>query len=155
MRCSRALALTTALQFARPPVRAARATPSPTCAAMSSLSYPRPTVVPPRSGAPPTAVVFMLHGLGDTAAGWTDVAYMLRDAVPHAKWVLPTAPVRPITLNGGMPMPGWYDITSLDSIQGREDREGLAETTRFIGELVDAEIAAGENRKGGVGVECE
>ena len=146
MRCRSALAVTTALQFARPacPPTHTRTRTSALAAraTMSSLSYPRATVVPPRAG-DPTAVVFMLHGLGDTAAGWTDVAFMLRDAVPHAKWVLPTAPTRPITLNGGMPMPGWYDITSLDSIQGREDREGLAETTSYIGALVDAEIAAG------------
>ena len=88
----------------------------------------------------------MLHGLGDTADGWLDVATMLRGTVPHAKWVLPTAPTRPITLNSGMPMPGWYDISSLDSIAGREDREGLAETTRYLSSLIDAEEAAGVPR---------
>lgn len=140
-----ALALTTAL-LAHPAGRPVARRSVATHAAMgppAGLTYPRPTVVAPAAGGDPSSVVFMLHGLGDTAAGWTDVAYMLRDAVRGAKWVLPTAPIRSITLNGGAPMPGWYDITSLDSIQGREDRAGLEETTRYLGSLVDAEVAAG------------
>jgi predicted esterase len=133
-------AFTTAL-LARPAGHHHRGRGGTAIAAMR-LDYPRPTIVPPRTSSP-TAVVFMLHGLGDTAAGWTDVAHMLRDVVPHAKWVLPTAPTRPITLNGGMPMPGWYDITSLESIAGREDRGGLAETRRYVASLIAAEVAAG------------
>jgi hypothetical protein len=34
---------------------------------MASLSYPRPTVIEPKAGGKPTAAVFIMHGLGDTA----------------------------------------------------------------------------------------
>lgn len=34
---------------------------------------------------------------------------------------------RPITLNGGYPMPGWFDIATLDD-SGPEDKRGFEET---------------------------
>jgi hypothetical protein len=53
-----------------------------------------------------TATVFILHGLGDTGHGWSDVAEMLRGKMPWVKWVLPHAPQIAVTLNGGMRMVG-------------------------------------------------
>ena len=39
--------------------------------------------------------------------------------------ICPTAPMLPVTLNGGMKMPAWYDILSLDeNDKDREDMEG-------------------------------
>ena len=107
-------------------------------------SHPRPTTVGPRSSPPPTALVFLMHGLGDTAAGWADVAQMLSPALPHAKFVLPTAATQPVSLNGGMPMPSWYDIHSLESIAGREDPAGLARSLAYVEGLVRAEMASSE-----------
>lgn len=40
---------------------------------------------------------------------------------------------RPITVNFGMSMPGWYDISSLEDINQREDKEGLHESQRYEG----------------------
>ncbi len=37
---------------------------------------------------------------------------------------------RPITLNFGMKMTGWYDINSLESIDMKEDEPGLLESKR-------------------------
>ena len=37
---------------------------------------------------------------------------------------------RPITLNMGMRMNGWFDLTSLDKINDREDEDGLRESMR-------------------------
>ena len=39
---------------------------------------------------------------------------------------------RPITVNFGMRMPGWYDIASLEDIDQREDKEGLFESKRWV-----------------------
>jgi hypothetical protein len=47
-----------------------------------------------------------------------------RPCVPH--------PQRPITVNFGMRMPGWYDIASLDDINAREDKAGLTESKRCV-----------------------
>jgi lysophospholipase-1 len=92
----------------------------------------------------------MLHGLGDTGSGWSSVAPEL--ALPHVKWVFPTAPTRPISVNGGMAMPGWFDIENLSVERfsammaggaGGFDRAGTAESVAYVSGLVDAEVAAG------------
>lgn len=41
---------------------------------------------------------------------------------------------RPITVNFGMNMPGWYDIASLEDINQREDKNGLLESQRCVPE---------------------
>jgi len=138
----------------RPPSIAARAMTSSSSSASAAASilegakphptHPRPTTVGPRSSPPPTALVFLMHGLGDTAAGWSDVAQMLSPALPHARFVLPTAATQPVSLNGGMPMPSWYDIHSLESIAGREDPTGLARSLAYVEGLVRAEMEASE-----------
>ena len=38
---------------------------------------------------------------------------------------------RPITLNGGMKMTGWFDILSLDKIKMKEDQAGLEDAQRY------------------------
>ena len=94
--------------------------------AVSSMdeSKARPLVefTPPSA---PTATVFILHGLGDTARGWADAVQVYARALPHARFVLPTAPIVPVTLNMGMPMPAWYDIVSLDSDRGSAESPGI------------------------------
>jgi len=51
-----------------------------------------------------TASVILIHGLGDTADGWIDVAESLAPKLPHVRFILPTASEKPVTLNGGMVM---------------------------------------------------
>lgn len=59
---------------------------------MQSLSYPAPDVITASSSSKTNATVILLHGLGDTSAGWTPVGMQMRSALPHVKWILPTAP---------------------------------------------------------------
>lgn len=61
----------------------------------------------------PSGVVFLSHGLGDSANGWDDVGHFLASRLPHLLFLLPTAPMRGVTINGGSKMPAWYDILSL------------------------------------------
>jgi hypothetical protein len=58
----------------------------------SAWKYPPPTVVEPASGKHTTSLL-MLHGLGDSADGWADIAYFLAADLPHTRFVFPTAPV--------------------------------------------------------------
>ncbi|KAL2915879.1 hypothetical protein HK105_204580 [Polyrhizophydium stewartii] len=89
-----------------------------------------------------TATVFFLHGLGDTGFGWQPVGEMLSPKLPHVKWVFPHAPQRPVTLNGGMMMPAWYDIKEL--LAGvNEDEAGLLDTAKKVHEMIRAEIDSG------------
>ena len=94
-----------------------------------SWQYPTPLSFPSKTKH--TATVIILHGLGDTAHGWADFAPMLQQQLPYVKFVFPTAPTRPITLNGGMRMTGWFDILSLDKLKMKEDKPGLQDAVRW------------------------
>ncbi|EJF62227.1 Phospholipase/carboxylesterase [Dichomitus squalens LYAD-421 SS1] len=92
-----------------------------------------------------SATVIFVHGLGDTGAGWQPVAEMLaRDPqLQHVKWVLPHAPIQPVTANGGMRMPSWFDIYEFGSINAREDETGMLQTVHSLNQLITAEVDAG------------
>eukprot|EP00741_Cyanophora_paradoxa_P019481 tig00021127_g18806.t1 len=89
-----------------------------------------------------SATVIWMHGLGDTGKGWSDTGKMFGSAMPHVKFVYPTAAIRPVTLNMGMSMPAWFDIFGL-SDTAREDEEGITATSKRILAMVDKEIEAG------------
>ena len=74
-----------------------------------------------------TATIIFLHGLGDTGDGWFQQILSYAKANPGVKIICPTAPVSPVTLNGGYPMTSWHDIVSLDSIDSESFR-GLSES---------------------------
>lgn len=65
-----------------------------------------------------TATIIMAHGLGDSGAGWVQLAenWRRRGKFEDVKFIFPNAPEIPITINMGMRMPGWYDI-----VRRRED----------------------------------
>ena len=58
------------------------------------------------------------------------------------KFILPTAPNRPISLNGGMSMPGWSDIMGLDA-DSAEDAAGFNESAERIKALIQKEVEGG------------
>ncbi|KAF9559172.1 Phospholipase/carboxylesterase [Agrocybe pediades] len=91
-----------------------------------------------------TATVIFIHGLGDSGLGWKPVADMFRrdPALAHVKWVLPHAPVGPVTANMGMSMPTWFDIYSF-GFSGAEDKDGMIKSSGLINELIEQEIKDG------------
>ncbi|CAE6527363.1 unnamed protein product [Rhizoctonia solani] len=127
------------LEFATiEPIDASSHPHSKMATAAAALKY---IVVPPRAAH--TATIIFSHGLGDTGDGWKPVATMLASQFPHVKWVLPHAPVIPITINSGLEMPGWFDLYSLGKSDDKEDEEGLLRSSGLINQLVGAENAAG------------
>jgi phospholipase/carboxylesterase len=91
----------------------------------------------------PNAAVIWLHGLG---ADGHDFEAIVPELVPRGsknwRFVFPNAPIRPVTINGGMPMRAWYDILALDR-KGTEDASGFMDTDRAIRELIAREVARG------------
>lgn len=89
------------------------------------------------------ASVIWLHGLG--ADGYDFVPLVpelrLRPAAP-LRFIFPHAPVRPVTVNNGMPMRAWYDISEL-SAAGRQDAAGTRESAARVGALIEREITRG------------
>lgn len=93
-----------------------------------------------------TATVIVLHGLGDTGHGWKAAASQIRLG-PHVKFLFPTAPTRPITLNMGMAMPGWFDISTLEPnierMIAKMDHTGIQQSVDYVAELINKEVEAG------------
>ena len=85
-----------------------------------------------------TATLIFLHGLGDTGMGWAGALNSIKP--DYLKVICPTAPMLPVTLNGGASMPAWYDILSLDEKDtNREDMEGVSWSVDLLHELVRGE----------------
>ncbi|KAM0790978.1 hypothetical protein ACM66B_004280 [Microbotryomycetes sp. NB124-2] len=91
-----------------------------------------------------TASVIFMHGLGDSGAGWYPMAKMMADSprLRHVKWVLPTAPMQPVSMNHGYKMNSWFDIYDLRP-STREDEKGLLQSVSTIQALIQSEIDAG------------
>lgn len=83
----------------------------------------------------PAALVF-LHGLGDTPAGWSSLQQTLPQLKPRlkeVKYVFPPAPMTEITINGGMSMPGWFDLYDWPiGVNSRDDKEGILRSVSQI-----------------------
>jgi len=54
------------------------------------------------------------------------------------RWVLPHAQEIPVTINGGMSMPAWYDITDLSRSNG-VDWDSVTTTREYVRKLLLAE----------------
>ena len=55
-----------------------------------SLHYSKPIIQTPREQH--TSTIIMLHGLGDSGAGWSDFGAEYGSTLPHVKWIFPNAP---------------------------------------------------------------
>jgi phospholipase/carboxylesterase len=87
----------------------------------------------------PTASVIVLHGLGADGNDFVPVAEELDlRAVGPVRFVLPHAPTRPVTINGGYVMRAWYDILGTD-LAKREDEEGLRQSMTSVQALIERE----------------
>lgn len=89
-----------------------------------------------------SATVVLMHGLGDSAEGLSDLAERWGSSLGHIKFILPTAEQRPVTLNGGMAMTAWYDIVGLDD-RASESCEGIDASVARIRSILGAENSAG------------
>lgn len=103
-----------------------------------------------RSGAPETptaASLIVLHGLGADGNDFVPVAQMLDlTKLGPVRFVFPSAPVRPVTLNGGYAMRAWYDIYPPSASPGqprREDEAGLRASMAQVQALIDREMSKG------------
>lgn len=102
-----------------------------------------PECVEVRTGESPVGSVIWLHGLGADGHDFEPIVPELRlPADLPLRFVFPHAPIRPVTINGGMAMRAWYDIVSLDA-EGRADAEGIHASTTILEELIAREKERG------------
>ena len=97
------------------------------------------------TGPGPRASVIWMHGLGADGHDFEPIVPELSLPAAPIRLVFPHAPQRPVTINGGMRMPAWYDILdpSLDPASRREDAQGIRESQAQVEALVARELARG------------
>lgn len=95
---------------------------------------------PPRQA---TASIIWLHGLGANGHDFVPIVPELGLGEQHGiRFIFPHAPPRPVTINGGMRMPAWYDIADPD-IAAQPDQPGIETSSHQIAALIQNEITRG------------
>jgi len=105
-----------------------------------NLLIPHVTVEPKTE---PQFAVIWLHGLGASGHDFEPVVPELK--LPESmsvRFIFPHAPERAVTINNGMRMPAWYDITGLD-FDKRADMESFASSGELIEAFISDQIAKG------------
>ena len=98
------------------------------------------TIEPPQSA---TAAVILLHGLGANGHDLMSLVPLMPLPQAHTiRFIFPHAPVRPVTVNQGIPMPAWYDISGF-SFDKREDLAGLESSRFMIEALIQHQVQQG------------
>ncbi|KTD23315.1 alpha/beta hydrolase [Legionella londiniensis] len=90
---------------------------------------------------PAQICIIWLHGLGADAQDMMGLAreLPLSFGIRH---VFIDAPIRPVTLNGGMPMRAWYDIASLAE-RDQADKAGIFESQDAITRIMQKQYEEG------------
>ncbi|QLL14483.1 alpha/beta hydrolase [Pseudomonas chlororaphis] len=91
---------------------------------------------------PVDACVIWLHGLGADRYDFLPVAEALQESLLTTRFVLPQAPTRAVTINGGYAMPSWYDILAMSPARAI-NREQLEESAKRLSDLIEEQRASG------------
>jgi len=95
------------------------------------------------TGPTPGTSIIWLHGLGASGDDFAGVVPAL--GLPPElviRFIFPHAPQRPVTINNGLVMPAWYDISNALFIDG-EDEVGIRASSQAIGNLIRNELDRG------------
>jgi len=102
-----------------------------------------PETVEVAGGDQPDGAVIWLHGLGADGHDFEPIVPELEiSGQADLRFVFPHAPVRPVTINGGMSMRAWYDVMSLDRT-GPQDEAGIRESSAALVSLIEREHQKG------------
>jgi len=92
------------------------------------------------TGTNPDASVIWLHGLGADGNDFAPIVPELKLPKSLAiRFIFPHAPSIPVTVNGGVVMPAWYDIREID-IDRRVDLVQLMNSAAEIDSFIDREM---------------
>ncbi|KAI4183859.1 MAG: hypothetical protein LQ346_006221 [Caloplaca aetnensis] len=69
--------------------------------------------------------------------------YRRRGRFEEVAFIFPNAPNIPITVNFGMKMPGWYDITAFNDLAQQQDESGIHKSRDYFHSLIKAEMDKG------------
>ncbi|MCB9882313.1 MAG: alpha/beta fold hydrolase [Planctomycetes bacterium] len=92
---------------------------------------------------PARHAILWLHGLGADGHDFEPIVPELRLPDELAiRFVFPHAPHVPVTINGGMRMPAWYDI-AFEDLSVRHDEEGILRSHVQLEALIQREVERG------------
>jgi phospholipase/carboxylesterase len=103
-----------------------------------------PDAIEIETGKNPKTSIIWMHGLGADGNDFVPIVPELDLPDAPIRFVFPNAPVQPVTINGGMRMRAWYDIS--DSAIRREDEPGVRASQALIEALMVREKERGANR---------
>ena len=87
--------------------------------------------------------VIWLHGLGASGHDFEPVVPQLGlNSDMAVRFIFPHAPQIPVTINGGMVMPAWYDILEM-SLERKIDVGQIEKSSQQIHDLISREIERG------------
>ena len=89
----------------------------------------------------PQHSIIWLHGLGADGQDFVPIADEL-DLPVAVRYIFPHAPMRPVTINGGLVMRAWYDIAG-PSMNAQQDAAGIRASQLLVEELISQEAAGG------------
>lgn len=93
------------------------------------------------------STVIWLHGLGADGHDFAPIVPELRLPSSMAtRFIFPHAPSLPVTVNGGMVMPAWYDILDIN-IDRKVDVAQLTASANAVHALIQQELDRGINSK--------
>lgn len=90
----------------------------------------------------PDACVIWLHGLGADRYDFFPVAEALQESLHSTRFVLPQAPTRAVTINGGYAMPSWYNIIAMNPARAI-DQGQLEASAQMLCGLIEEQQASG------------
>lgn len=91
--------------------------------------------------------VIWLHGLGADGHDFEGIVPELHlTANPNIHFIFPNAPIQPVTINGGMRMRAWYDISEM-SLERNADIAGIYQSADLLDRLIRQEIDKGISSK--------
>ncbi len=93
------------------------------------------------TGPKPVRSVVWLHGLGADGNDFVPIVPELELPEAPIRFVFPHAPMQAVTINAGMVMRAWYDIS--DAAIRREDERGVRASQALVEALVEREKRRG------------
>ncbi|MEE1923479.1 alpha/beta fold hydrolase [Pseudomonas sp. 148P] len=100
----------------------------------------KPLILEPQKNA--DACVIWLHGLGADRYDFMPVAEALQEHLLSTRFVMPQAPTRAVTINGGYEMPSWYDIKAMSPARAIDEAQ-LEESAAQVIALIEEQRALG------------
>ena len=100
-------------------------------------------VIEAQTGENPVATILIMHGLGADGRDFVPIAEQLDlSNIGPVRFLFPSAPHLPVTINGGYSMPAWYDILGADLVS-RQDEAGMRQSQASIEAIIANEKARG------------